>query len=77
MCVKTNLETDLPRDLNLLRLIAFGKFDLALFQRLVQSSQLLAAHHMIRVPVTVVLQMRYLWLALSTASVPFRIFERS
>ncbi len=34
----------------------FGKFDLALFQRLVQSSQLLAAHPRSH--------LRYMWLAL-------------
>jgi hypothetical protein len=41
-----DVDTDSPRhgDVNLLRLIAVAKFDLALSLRLVQSSQLLAAH---------------------------------
>ena len=43
-----DFDTDLSRNVNLLRSIAvvnrFGKVDLALFQRLVQSSQLPAAH---------------------------------
>jgi hypothetical protein len=67
-----DFDTDLSRNVNLIRLLALGKFDLALSQRLVQSSQLLAAHPRGRVPpggssaIFVV-----------GSAVTFRIFERS
>jgi hypothetical protein len=41
-----DFDTDLSRNVNL-TLDRFGKFDLALFQRLAESSQLLAVHRVV------------------------------
>jgi hypothetical protein len=61
-----DFDTDLSRDVESVSLIRFRKFDLALFQRLVQSSQTLAASSWSSA----------MFVVASGPAVTFRIFER-